>query len=261
MNYSYFKEPTGIFKTVGGFSMGDCAAARGSEIILRISELNIFRKIASRGLKKNVRKYLRFRDDISVLLVGEISEILSLFDIITNGYPREITLNVEANIITGNFLNIRSYNQIDIDSPFTTILRKPSTKYDIIPFNSNTHFDFKKCAGLHYFRTIRTHCSTVQEKQHQRLVVYEILKHRGFPYRIIRRLEKHRSRKNIQKKQLRTVGKYEIDLCSNRVPLLKKILKLSGVADFQLRLPVKTSGKKLQQHIFTLKKMKSKLKF
>ena len=36
MNHSYFKEPEGMFKTLKGFSMGDCSAARGSEIILRI---------------------------------------------------------------------------------------------------------------------------------------------------------------------------------------------------------------------------------
>ena len=42
MNHSYFKEPSGIFKTLNGFSMGDCSSTRGSEIILRISELNIF---------------------------------------------------------------------------------------------------------------------------------------------------------------------------------------------------------------------------
>ena len=42
MNHSYFKEPTGIFRTLEGFSMGDNSAARGSELILRIHELDIF---------------------------------------------------------------------------------------------------------------------------------------------------------------------------------------------------------------------------
>jgi hypothetical protein len=27
MNHSYFKEPEGMFKTLKGFSMGDCSAA------------------------------------------------------------------------------------------------------------------------------------------------------------------------------------------------------------------------------------------
>lgn len=33
MNHSYFKEPSEIYKTLKGFSMGDNSAARGSEII------------------------------------------------------------------------------------------------------------------------------------------------------------------------------------------------------------------------------------
>ena len=43
MNHSYLKQPTGTYKTLNGFSMGDCSAARGSETILKISELKIFK--------------------------------------------------------------------------------------------------------------------------------------------------------------------------------------------------------------------------
>ena len=45
MDHSYFKEPTGLFKTLEGFSMGDNSAVRGSELILRIYELNIFKEL------------------------------------------------------------------------------------------------------------------------------------------------------------------------------------------------------------------------
>ena len=46
MTHSYFKEPYGIFKTLKGFSMGDCSAARGSEIILRIYGIKMFARLA-----------------------------------------------------------------------------------------------------------------------------------------------------------------------------------------------------------------------
>ena len=39
MTHSYFHEPTGIFHTASSFSMGDHSASRGSEVILRTSEL------------------------------------------------------------------------------------------------------------------------------------------------------------------------------------------------------------------------------
>ena len=43
MGHSYLKEPEGGFKTLNGFSMGENSAARVSEIILRIYELQIFK--------------------------------------------------------------------------------------------------------------------------------------------------------------------------------------------------------------------------
>ena len=76
MNHSYFKEPKGIFKTLMGFSMGDNSAARGSEIILRIFELDIFGKLHEKGLESNLTRYLRFRDDVSVHVIGEIDKML-----------------------------------------------------------------------------------------------------------------------------------------------------------------------------------------
>ena len=45
--------------------MSDCSAARGSKIILRISQLKSFKKLK---LEKNISRYLRFRDAVSINL-------------------------------------------------------------------------------------------------------------------------------------------------------------------------------------------------
>ena len=74
MNHSYFKQPTGTYKTLNGFSMGDCSAARGSELILRISELKIFKKLRNDKNLTNISKYLRFRDDVSIHPTGSFKE-------------------------------------------------------------------------------------------------------------------------------------------------------------------------------------------
>ena len=84
----YFKQPKGIYKTLKGFSMGDNSAARVSEIILRIYELKIFEKIHRLKLEKNLSRFLRFRDDVSVHLTGEINQMLKVLKIITTGYPK-----------------------------------------------------------------------------------------------------------------------------------------------------------------------------
>ena len=50
--------------------MGNCFAARGSEIILRIYEIKMFSVLARENLIKNVKRFLRFSYDVSVHLTG-----------------------------------------------------------------------------------------------------------------------------------------------------------------------------------------------
>ena len=172
MSHSYFKEPTGIFQTLKGFSMGDCSAARGSEIILRIYEVEIFMKLSRKNLLNNIYRFLRFRDDVSLHIAGTNEEISQTIKIIGNGYPACIIFNMESRIIYGKFLNIRIYNNPKTKIPLTTVLRKSQNKYNIIPPNSNTHKRYKRMAGLSYFKTARTHTSTSKELQNQFSVIY-----------------------------------------------------------------------------------------
>ena len=128
MNRSYFHEPTGIYRTTRGFSMGDNAAARGSEIILRGVEFSIFEHLSHEKVLSVVKKYLCFRDDVSIHLSGNKEDIKRVIQIISTGYPNEILLNMETNVINGKFLNYRVYNQAGSKKPFTTVL----SKYNII---------------------------------------------------------------------------------------------------------------------------------
>ena len=51
MQHSYFLEPTGTYRTLKGFSMGDFSAAHGSEFILRVHEFEIGKKLFSLKLQ------------------------------------------------------------------------------------------------------------------------------------------------------------------------------------------------------------------
>ena len=150
-----------MFKTLKGFSMEDCSAARCSEIILRIAELSIFNTLARHHLLSNVKRYLRFRDDVSVHIVGAPDDICK---VICTGYPEDIIFNMETKIIQGKFLNIGILNFPSFANPFTTVLRKQNNKYNIIPPNSNVAWKYKKMAGNGYFRTAQTHCTTPRER-------------------------------------------------------------------------------------------------
>ena len=108
--------------------MGDCFSARGSEIILRIDEIKIFSVLARENLIKNVKRFLRFRDDVLVHLTGSNDEIKKAVKIICSGYPPSLKFNMESKIIFGKFLSIRIYNDPHSSIYFTTVLRKENER-------------------------------------------------------------------------------------------------------------------------------------
>ena len=261
MNHSYFKEPKGIFKTLNGFSMGDNSAARGSEIILRIHELDIFRNINHKKLENTLTRYLRFRDDVSVHVMGEIDKMLEVAKMITNGYPKCIQFNVETKLIYGKFLNIKIFNMPGENKPITTVLRKPNSKFDIIPFNSNVSLKYKKMAGLGYFRTIRTHTCSVIEEIQQKNIVKMILKEKGFPTNLIKKLENQQYEKTKGENPKKFLGITVFDNVSKRHNFVRNVFKHSILDKEKYYLPADVPGRKFEQYIFTIKKMKEKLQF
>ena len=129
MSHSYFREPTGVFKTLLGSSMGDCSAAHVSEIILCTSEFNIWKKLFYQKLNLNILWCLRFCDDVSVHIAGSPQKITYALKIIITAYPKEIQFNVATNLIWGKFLNIRIFNDLSSSSPYTSVLRKTNFKF------------------------------------------------------------------------------------------------------------------------------------
>jgi len=243
MNHSYFKEPKGIFKTLMGFSMGDNSAARGSEIIFRIFELDIFGKLHEKGLESNLTRYLRFRDDVSVHVIGEIDKMLKVIKIITTGYPECIQFNVETKIVYGKFLNIKIFNIPGENRPTTTVLRKPNSKFDVIPFNSNVSLKYKRMAGLGYFRTIKTHTCSVIEEVQQKKKVKMILREKGFPKKFIKDLENTKSDNNKDEKTKRFIGTTVFNNVSKRHMFVRNVFKKSLINKETYYLPANVPGK------------------
>ena len=174
MEHSYFKEPSGIFHTTRGYSMGDMSASRGSEVILRDSELGTFKALHTRDLLDKVEDSSGLRTTSMRTQTVRSSKslkpsTLSLRPIlrISNSFSREI-------------LNLRMYNQIHSDKMFTTILRKKNSKYDVIPPNSNTCKSYKSCAGRTFFYMTHTHCSDLSERKRQVKTVKLIMKLKNF---------------------------------------------------------------------------------
>ena len=261
MRHSYFLEPSGTYRTLKGFSMGDCSAARGSEIILRIYEFEIWKKLFSSGLQKTVTRYLRFRDDVSIHLSGSTKAITAALKIIITGYPDAIQFNVETRLIWGKFLNIRIFNDPKFSNPCTSVLRKDNFKYDIIPFNSNVSHHFKLMAGRSYFRTARSHSNTIPELANQNRIVYSILKLKNFSNYIIRQMKsKKRSSPGLSKTK-KFLGKTVFDKVSLRHTFISRVFKNSSLDKNVFHLPMSVPGSKLEQYIFSIRKMRKILNF
>ena len=262
MTRSYFKEPGGIFRTLLGFSMGDHAAARGSEVILFSCEIDTYFVLVNVRVISVVKEHNRFRDDIKIHVSGRLDMILCALRLIIEGYPKEITLNVKTGIITGNFLNIRIYSDPTFTHPYTTILRKQHSRYNVIPPNSNTVECFKKCASQTYYRMADTHCSTSQEKERQMDIIRLILRLKGFSGRQINKMKHKRKKqrdsnsdKTLEKKKF--VGTVTFDSLTNNHGRIKRIFKILNREKYYL--PMSVPDIKLKQYIFSLRKMKRKL--
>ena len=259
MQHSYFHEPTGFFHTTSGFSMGDHSASRGSELILRTSELKTYRALQVHSLLSKTLHYFRFKDDIEAKPEGTREEVLKAIEIISTTYPADIQLNVEVGVLQGKFLNLRIYSPPIGDQPYTTILRKRNSKYDIIPPNSNTCPKYKTCAGVTYFDMTTTHCSDQRERHRQVDVVNHILSLKGYKRRQIRHMKRTRP-----PRPLRTTlytGKIEFDKVSKIHRYLRGVFADSGVDPAVYDLPMVVPGKKLLQYVFTLKKLRRQLDF
>ena len=259
MSHSYFKEPSGLFQTLKGFSMGDSSAARGSEIILRIYEISIFSSFSSLKLLPNVSRYLRFRDDVSLHFTGSPVDILKCVRLVCCGYPPCMVFNLESKLIYGKFLNIRIYNDPTSSHPVTSVLRKPNNKYNITPPTSNTHGKYKRMAGSTYFRTARTHTSSTVELLRQYKVIRHILKLKGFSMSSIFKMQRSRSNPNTFKKRFLSKTVYNSVTSSHR--FIHMLARNCNVNLELFYLPMEIPQPKLDQFIFTVRKMREKLGF
>ena len=145
-----------------------------------MSELSIFKTLARNCLQSTINRYLRFRDDVSVHVVGTPDDICKAIKVICTGYPKDIIFNMETKIIQGRFFEYKNIKLSIYNNTIHTVLRKQNNKYNIIPPNSNVAWKYKKMAGNGYFRTARTHCSTSRERNNQYKIIHHILRLKGF---------------------------------------------------------------------------------
>ena len=150
--------------------------------------------------------------------------------------------------------------EAQVNSLKTSVLRKPNNKYNITPPNSNVSWKFKKMAGVSYFHTARTHCTNKKELQNQLKIVRCILELKGFSKNQVKCMELHKKKdKPHQRKKFISTIKY--NECSNRHVHIKNFVRNIPINLEKYYMPMDIPDSKLEQFVFTIKKMRKKLKF
>ena len=178
--------------------------------------------------------------------------MFKIIKIIVTGYPTAIQFNVETKVIYGKFLNIKIVNFPGEKYPFTTVLRKENSKYDVIPFNSNVSDKYKKMARLCYFRTNRTHTTSKKELENQNRIVESLLRKKGFPIRFIQdiKFKNKGADQGKEKKKFRGITVY--NNVSQRHIFVKNVVKNSFLDKKTHYLTAEVPGKKIEQFVFTI---------
>ena len=88
-----------------------------------------------------------------------------------------------------------------------------------------------------------------------------ILREKGFPEQEIRKMIKLSKRKPEHKEKRKYTGTTVFDNISKRHVFVKNVFKNSKLDKDKYYLPAEIPGRKLEQFIFTIKKMKNQLEF
>ena len=81
----YFFTPNGLFKQTRGMPMGDVSSRDSLDIDLANSEFQIISVFSSLSIR--VHLYCRLVDDISAIVQGDFSGVISLIELMASKYP------------------------------------------------------------------------------------------------------------------------------------------------------------------------------
>ena len=158
-------------------------------------------------------------------------------------------------------MNIRIFNDPSSSTPCTSVVRKENFKYDVIPFNSNVSHHFKLMAGKSYFRTAKSHSNTISELANQNRIVYSILKFKNFSNTIIHQMKRQKRSSPLSSSTKKFLGKTVFDNVSLRHSFISRVFKSSTLDKNIYYLPMPVPGPKLEQYIFSIRKMRKILNF
>ena len=264
LQFNFFKEPSGIFTSKTGFAMGCMSSAISTDILLLASEYTSFLNLTLKQIS-SIKRYIRFRDDVSVRLQGKIEEIIVILKILITGYPSSIDFNIKITYLHNTFLNLRFYiipNKKDLS---ISILRKIHDKHDIVQSDSYNNPQYVGAALSTSAYNICQKTNHRFHKRHQYKIYKEILSAKGyktedFNKRLLSTKKKLKSEtKTRPKMDKKYGGKITYDSVTKIHTYIIKLLKVSKFPK-DTALPIAVGAKKVKNYVFTKQKFYKKLK-
>ena len=280
MTNNVFRQPCGHFKSGGttkkqsanGFAIGDLSAAAGSNLTLLISEDKILEKLKIENLLKNIHIYLRYMDDLKILLKGEREDMFKALKIISTGYPQILKLKMKVSYFCNNFLDMKTHHLPPSGEIQISLLRKKNNSYDVTRKSSNTTEHIKKSAMYSYCYRMHRRTNSIRDYKHQHRVNSFIFSSRGQSKKdfldVVKEVQKkvkkqeRRKSKNIKGtyigKDKKYGGKISYDQETSSHKHIRNLIQRSKLPS-HLNLPILVPGVKMEQYIFTKKKFEKKM--
>ena len=277
MKNNYFRQPDGHYKTGNkdakidrnGFAIGCLTAAEASNLTLLVHEIEILTKLRNENLLKVIAIYMRFMDDLKIVLKGEKADILKTLSIISKGYPPCLTMKIKVSFFINNFLDMKTYILPPSSRIKIMLLRKKNNVYDITRKYSNTTEQIKYSAMYAYAYRMHRRTNQVKDYKQQKKINLMIFHHRGFDNKeFIGKIKKTKlrikmmeKRKQLEKRveNKRYGGKITFDKVSNSHQHILDLVKKSNPPK-DLYLPIIVPGKNLKRFIYTKRKFENKIK-
>jgi hypothetical protein len=174
---NYFKYGENVFRQLNGIAMGTNVADRCA---------NIYLDDFDNQFSKRCLFYSRYIDDIFFVFTGNIVEYIK-FKFAMNNYIQDITLTIERNITSVNFLDLTVNRNNSNKIEFRTY-RKPINIYQYIPSSSNhSRATIKGFIFGEMIRHVRNNTNKNDRIANIQFFLFKLLK-RGYRWNFLQRI-------------------------------------------------------------------------
>ena len=175
----YFYTPFGLFRQARGMPMGDVSSRDSLDIDLTNLKFKILSSISDLAL--NVHLYCRLVDDISAVVQGEFTEVVSLVELMASNYP-DMPLNVQLSFGYSRFLDLHIFNICKDERNNYQLIHslayKEHSSFTYTTMHSNIHDKYKHAiVPISLFR-IHTRCTEKPDMDNHLLFMSRILQTR-----------------------------------------------------------------------------------